>query len=260
MTRRRLASRRAFALPLTLVILLSVSLIVTVAMQRQAAQTRVVQRQINEYKKRHDAHGVRAIVLRWIKDIPRSELAALAESAGPAQFFELPSGAAAVVRVFDGQGLPLRATASVGSEMQAPYRDMLGRLAARPDLTRGAGPWQISIGGAPRVVLEAMVSKSGPEFADEVLRMRRVDGGVDRADFSRLVSTMAIDGEDRRFLTRAVSFESSLWRIVVETEDWAGKRRYDMLVERTPSRTTVHEWFEYAESDLNRFAESDADE
>lgn len=257
MTRRAAAPRRAFALPLTLIILLSVSLMATVAMQRQAAQTRVVQRQINEYKKRHDAYGVRAIVLHWLKEIPRTELAAFAQSGGPAQFFELPSGAKAVVRVLDGQGLPVRNTAGIDSEMQALYQDMLGRLAGRPDLTRGTGPWQISIGGAPRPVLEAMVSQSGPEFADEVLRMRRVDGEVDRADFSRLVSTLAIDGEDRRFITRAVSFDSSLWRLVVETEDWAGKRRYDMLVERTPAQTTIHEWFEYAEADLNRFAESD---
>lgn len=252
--------RRAFALPLTLIVLLAVSLIVTVAMQRQAAQTRTIQRQINEYKKRHDAYSVRAIVLHWLKDLPAPELERFLEEPASAHLFELPSDARAVVRMADGQGLPLRNASAVDSDMQEPYQDMLARLAGRQDLTRGAGPWQVSIAGAPREVLEAMVSRNGPAFAEEIIRLRRAEGEVDRSRFSRMLSTMPIEDEDRRFVTRVAAFDSSLYRAIVETEDWAGKRRYEMLIEKTLTDTNVHEWREYAEADLRRQQEAEQED
>lgn len=255
----RPARSRAFALPLTLLVLLAVSLIVTVAMQRQAAQTRTIQRQINEYTKRHDAYGVRAIVLHWLKELPASELDRFLSDAAATHLFELPSGARAVVRVEDGQGLPLRNASMVDSDLQEPYQDMLARLASRPDLTRGVGPWQISMSGAPTEVIEAMVSRNGPSFAEEVLRMRRAEGEIDRGRFARSLSTMPIEDDDRRFVTRAAVFDSSLYRVIVETEDWAGKRRYDMLIEKSVADTVVHEWREYAEDELaNRRDPADA--
>ena len=245
-------------MPLMLVVLMSVSLIVTVAMQRQGAQTRVIQRQINEYRLRHDMHGVKAIVQNWIKNVPRGALGDYAETPEAAHVFELPSGARAIVRVTQGQGLPLRGGVGVDDELVLLYHDMLDRLRLRPDLTRGVGPWQISVAGSPREVLEAMVSKSGPSFADEIIRMRQHKDGLNRSAFSQLVSTLALEGEDRRFVTRAVVFDSTLWKITVETQDWSGKRRYDMLVERSSSGTTVHEWIEYTEAELRAMERGDS--
>lgn len=247
----RRATRRAFALPLTLVVLLSVSLIVTVAMQRHAAQVRVVERQLNEYKRRHDMYGVRATVLHWVKNISRSELEDMAGRPGAAHVFELPSGAVATARVLDAQGLPVRDTTAVDNDLRDRYQAALARLTRRPDLTRGVGPWQVSVAGAPREVLEALPAENGPAFADEVLALRRAGETVDRSSYSEITSNMALDGEDRQFLIRVAAFDSSLWKIVVETEDWAGRRRYDMLLQRTPSETTVHEWFEYAQAELD---------
>jgi len=244
------ADRRAFALPLMLVVLLSVSLIVTVAMQRHAAQVRVVERQINEYKRRHDMYGVRATVLHWVKNISRGELQDMAGKPSAVHVFELPSGATATARVIDAQGLPVRGATDVDNDIKEFYRATLARLYSRPDLTRGVGPWQINVASAPREVLEALPSDNGPAFAEEILALRRGGETVDRAAFSEVVSNMPLDGEDRRFLTRVAAFDSSLWKIIVDTEDWAGRRRYDMLLLRTPSETTVHEWFEYAQADL----------
>jgi len=244
------AARRAFALPLMLIVLLSVALMVTVALQRQDTQTRQIERQINEYRRRHDMYGVRAVVLKWIEDLSRSELAEQADNPEKMHVFELPSGARAVARVFNGQGLPLRGTVVVDNELKPQYFAMLARLRTRPDLTRSVGPWQISMNGAPREVLEALTEENGPSLADEVLRLRRSPGGVDRAEFSRVVSSMQMDPQDRLFITRAAVFDSTLWKISVETQDWAGKRRYDMLLERSPTEAVVHEWIEYAEDEL----------
>lgn len=249
-------ARRAFAMPLMLLVLLSASLIVTVALQRQEAQTRQVERQINEYRRRHDMYGVRAVVLKWIRELTRSELAEHADSPDKTHVFELPSGARAVARIQNGQGLPLRSSATVENELKPQYFAMLARLRERPDLTRGVGPWQISVNGAPREVLEAMTEENGPTFADEVLRLRRGSGGVDRAEFSQAVSTINMDSDDRLFITRAAVFDSTLWKVVVETEDWAGKRRYDMLLERSATETVVHEWIEYAEDELRAIDEA----
>ena len=119
------------------------------------------------------------------------------------------------------------------------------------------GPWQISVNGAPREVLEAMTGENGPSFADEVLRLReRGRGGVDRAEFSRIVSTLQMDSLDRQFITRSAVFDSTLWKVSVETQDWAGKRRYDMLLERTATEAVVHEWIEYAEDELRAIDEA----
>ena len=246
-------------MPLMLLVLLAVSLIMTVALQRQAAQSRVVQRQINEYVRRHDAYGVRATVMHWLKNLSRQDLVALASTPGASHLFELPSGARAIARVSDGQGLPLRNITAVDDELKSLYQAMLARLASRPDLTRGVGPWQISIPGAPREVLEAMISENGPELAREVQRMRRGDGEVDRAEYSRVVSTMSMEGDERRFVTRVTAFDSVLWKVVVETEDWAGRRRYDMLIERGPAQTTLHEWDEYSEAELAALGDDTAE-
>ena len=240
-----------------LIVLLTVSLVVTVALTRQAAQTRVIHRQLNEYRLRHDMHGIRAIVLSWIKNISRTDLATFAATPGASHVFELPSGARAVVRVTEGQGFPLRNPAGVDAELRDGYDALLARLSTRPDLTRGVGPWQISVGGSPREVLEAMVSKNGPSFADAILRLREARGTINRSEFSRVVSTMNIEGDDRLFVTRVAVFDSTLWRISVETEDWSGKRRYDMLVERTNTGTTVHEWYETTEAELRSAGRTD---
>lgn len=253
--------RRGFAMPLMLLVLLSAALIVTVAMQRQAAQTRLIERQINEYRRRHDMYGVRAVVLKWVKELTRTDLASYADDPSKTHVFELPSGARAVARVSDGQGLPIRSSASVENELKPQYFAMLARLKSRPDLMRGMGPWQISVNGAPREVLEAMTGENGPSFAEEVIRLRsrgRGDG-VDRAEFSRVVSTLSMDSQDRQFITRAAVFDSTLWKITVETQDWAGKRRYDMLLERTATEAVVHEWIEYAEDELRAIDEARAE-
>ncbi len=243
-------------MPLMLLVLLSVSLIVTVALQRQASQTRQTERQINEYKRRHDMYGVRAVVLKWLRELSRSELAEMADDASKAHVFELPSGTKAIARVFGGQGLPLRTSGQVENELKPQYFAMLARLRGRPDLTRSVGPWQVSMNAAPREVLEAMTEDNGPTFADEVLRLRRRSEGVDRAEFSRVVSTLTMEPEDRLFITRAAVFDSTLWKVVVETEDWAGTRRYDLLLERAAAETVVHEWIEYSEGEMRAIEEA----
>lgn len=254
MSRRfALASRRAYALPLVMLLLLTATLSISVALQRQAAQQRLISRMVGEYRRHHDMFGVQSIVLLWLGPKSASELTAMAADPAVDYDFAIPSGSRVQVFVEDGQGAALRDLGAVPEAQRGFYAGVLSRLPLdNPEASRGGGPHPISVNAAPWNVLAALVPEDGDRLADRIVRARE-SGPIDRAEFSRELRFVGVSDEVLRSLIQIVVFDPELWRLRIVAHDADGERVFVMLVENVRNRVTptIHEWVEYFSSDGN---------
>lgn len=253
MTRLARASRRAYALPLVILLLLTATLTISVALQRQAAQQRLVSRMVGEYRRHHDMFGVQSIVLLWLGPQSASELTAMAADPDVDYDFAIPSGSRVQVFVEDGQGAALRDLSAVPDAQREYYAGVLSRVPLDdPEATRGGGPHLISVNAAPRSVLAALIPEDGDRLADRIIRARENEP-IDRAEFSRELRFVGVSEEDLRSVIQIVVFDPELWRMRIVARDADGERVFGMLVEnvRNSATPTIHEWVEYFSSDGN---------
>lgn len=192
--RPRFIARRAFALPLVILVTLVVSLGVGMLMQRSGAGYLAARRQADGYMQHHAGAGMREMVNRWLTTV-RGRLKESIEEDGFAFSLDLPDGGEILVYLDDAQGSILaRPDAYTGRrreilESMNAYLDLLElqqqALAARSapngvpgapaapqpfvsantrpgelpaELRRQYGPSEVSLRTAPREVIEALAS------------------------------------------------------------------------------------------------------
>jgi len=242
-------TRRGFAMPVVMALLVVASLFITVAFQRQSQQSLMVQRQLAEYRRHHEMFGVRAITHLWLEENFGSlhELATRPDEVDFAYGFVLPTGA--VIRIFvrDGQGAIHVDPVELDDARREMNEEILRRLPeGRPELVRRVGPAQISVNAAPREVLMAMVEEEDADaFAERVLSARR-RSDIDRTEFERILRLRGgVDDAERNVLLNLVTFSPGLWRLDIHVTDDQGERIFHMLTDRPrQGRIAVHEWYE----------------
>ncbi len=241
--------RRAFAMPMVIMLALVSALAVAVMLQRQDAQMRTVQAILDGYTAHHSAFGVRAVVRKWLTMQKADDLSELAGTGGVAHRFALPDDVFVSVRVADGQGLPSVRTESLGALTLDYYTRVRERVEAiDPGLLRDLGPPLISINAAPAEVLGALIEDEdeGPRLADRFIKARERKP-LTRDDTVDLLRRAGIEDVQQTQILALLTFEPSLWRLEAAVQTAARPeevRRFDMLVEVGQGGAKVHRWTE----------------
>jgi hypothetical protein len=240
--RRCGTSRRGYALVLVTLLTMVSSMAVAVILQRHAAVSRSVQRQVEQTRQRHIERGLRELLSGWLRTIRGDSVAARLGADGHALDIELPGG---VVSVWlrDAQGLAMAGFDALPEPEAERARALYETLAQRVGpgdlerMTRLVGPSRISVVSAPPEVLEAAVeSILGDDQASEVARVIReaLAAGplTDTQLRNQTLAKAGVEPSDRSLLMRMITVEPELWELDIRSSDSRGRDagRYRAMV------------------------------
>jgi hypothetical protein len=225
--------RRAFALPIVLVLALVAGILAAVVLERQSYQRRAVARQLASYQDTHFERGVREVVSQWTDTLAGQPIDKLLEEDGHALDIERPDGSVISIYLFDGQGTALSEPTGLVEQEAQDAAGVLERLRAivgrrglierAGEFVRPVGPPRVCAATAPREVLEAVASyakggKSGSRFAESVIDARG-DDEVSEADLNTAFSAGDLSVEERTIAKRLLVVTPELWNTVVDVYD-----------------------------------------
>ncbi len=250
-------SRPAFVLPLVILLALMGSLVVAVCLERYGAQRLLVQRQVVEYRRHHQLLGAQAIIRGWLGRQQGAGLGRLADTTDAAHRFVLPEGLRIALWLRDGQGAAKIDLTGEPEPKRTWFELVLYRLPTNaPDLVRRIGPAEISVNSAPKLVLAAL-RDDGDDLAESIIAERE-DQPLDRNRFKQLLERTNASQEEISELSRLVTFEPTLWRIIVEASDDEESRLFTALVEYHQNKALIHEWRELSNPAVARELLGDA--
>lgn len=245
MSAHRIRARRAFALPLVILLSLVVSLGIGVILMRSGASNAAVNRQIRVYQQHHRHAGMKEMVDRWLATTHGSVQEQL-EADGRAFTLELPRGGRVTVSITDGQGTlmdDLRGLYGPEARYTAIAVDTLRRRMGpepRPDLEtlffRKAGPAPVSINSAPSDVLEAVTTaiipgRNGERLAREYESRRRT-ALLTQADIRSIALEMDATNEEAAALEMMLTAAPTVWMVeAVESVQGRAVARSGGLIE-----------------------------
>lgn len=237
-------NRRAFSMPIVILLSLAGSLIVAGALQRQNVQRLLVQRQIEEYHRHHDMLGAQAIIRFWLSRQDNTRLSQLSSPDVPAHRFSLPGGTSISLYIEDGQGRVKADLTGVRAPQREWYEAILWRLPRnRPELVRYVGPAMISVNAAPRDVLKVIV-EDGDALADELI-IERESRPLDGVRFRQALERFGKDQATINEVTALVTFDPRLWRLRVEASSGQDDLRvFTGFAELGGTNPVIHEWRE----------------
>lgn len=227
-------NRRAFIMPLVLMLTVVLSLAAVYIVQRQSVQYLTTRRQVAQYEAHHTTQGLKDIVNAWLKTGRYRTFRERIDAEGRIVDIVVPDGLTSrspggdIIRlsVKDAQGT-LRADFD-GLQGQT-LRDAKAALDAlkteAPDswrtLTRQYGPITVSIAEAKREVLAAVVQSvtdsvhDGQGFVTSVLDMQS-KGPIDAQAFSQAMLDAQLSPEQQAKLSRMVTSETTFWALTVD--------------------------------------------
>ncbi len=244
-------SRRAFALPLVVLLTLVASLSLVLVLERRSVAHRTAVRQAQTYASHHRALGVQECISQWIGTTRVRGQESISDS-GLAFRLVLPKGESIDVGFEDGQGAALIDDTNLTAERRVIVRRMRQYLESLPpELTDGAtrtvGPAEISIRAAPAIVIEALVyavvSEERRDRAVEAILSRRNGGILSREDVPRALSDVGVKDEERDLVLSMLVEGPTLWHVVAEITDSRG-----YLLSRSGG---LMDWRPEARSDLS---------
>lgn len=246
------SARRAFVMPMVLLLSFMGTLAVAIALQRASVQRLMVQRQVTEYRRHHDMLGAQAVIRYWLSQFKgrNDALSSLARSEGAAHEFEMPGGVRIQVYIRDGQGLAKADLSGINAPKKEWFEWVLYRLPTEsPGLVRRIGPAEISVNSAPKPVLAALVD-DGDDFADAVVAAR-ADRPLDAERLRQILDQTVASQESIAEAQRLVTFTPTLWTIEVLATDRVNpddQRRFAGVVEMGDSQPRIYEWREVKEA------------
>lgn len=241
-TSRRPATRRGYALVLVTLLTMVSTMAVAVILQRHAAVSRSVQRQVEQTRQRHIERGLRELLSGWLRTMRGDSVASRLGADGHALDIELPAGEVSVW-LHDAQGLAMAGFDALPDQEAERARAIYEALARRVGpgdlerMTRLVGPPRISIATAPLEVLEAAIeSVLGEGQAREVaqaLREAASEGSLTDTELrNQTLSRAGVEQQDRSLLLRVITAEPELWELDIRSFDSRGRDagRYRGLV------------------------------
>ncbi|MGD1916646.1 MAG: hypothetical protein ACFCBV_10735 [Phycisphaerales bacterium] len=244
-TRRAWRTRRAFALPLVVLLSMIATMAIAVMLERQGQQTKSTIRHMRWTQDRHLERGVREITGAWLTGASR-RLDDIAGEGGHAIDLTMADGRTFRIDVEDAQGSILTIFEGV-SEAELPFAEGAydAILLRAPDditldaWTRQVGPAAISAMTAPEDVLAAAAMPmigEGPAAAmarDIVLEREEAAQGVGTQWLRRIVAEYFTELDQRRSVQRLITANPSLWRLRITVLDRRGQfsSMYEAIVE-----------------------------
>lgn len=229
-------ARRAFALPLVILLALVATLAGTLLLELQTNSTSAVNRQTKVYEDHHLAAGMRELIDQWLLT-GGTDIAQRLEDDGLAFTLDLPRGQTIRVYLEDAQGTLLRDLSNVSGPAArlldraveqlelaaAPAYGPSGEPLDRPALFRTLGPPQVSVNAASEQVLEAIAAASdNPAGARSLMRHIRAKAGQEtpltQEELTSLFANVAnLSDAESRQLSSVLTAQPVLWRMVIET-------------------------------------------
>ncbi len=154
-------ARRAFALPLVVLLLLVGGLTVALLLERHGVSYRAIVRNVDNYKNHHRSAGIKECILRWL-DTARGRVDQSIDSEGLAFSMDVSGEGRIDVYLFDAQGSTLSDPTALSGRRREIVEDMKFLLESvpaeqRPDnLFRPVGPPEICLNTAPDLLIKAL--------------------------------------------------------------------------------------------------------
>lgn len=229
-------ARRAFALPMVVLVMVVVGMTISVALSRFSAQSKVVERQIRAYHEHHAGRGLQEAIGAWLRmQNGRDLFDVLDPSTGHAMDIELDDGSIVSVYLRDGQGTALSnltgRTENEISDGAAVLRQLALNVSQKQylDMTRAFGPLAISAASADELlvtnVCDAIMEGNGSTLADGILETRQQNGRLTRVDMTTISTNAGLSGEQRAMVQRLFATDIELWAVVVEVRAGSGAMR-----------------------------------
>lgn len=233
--------RRAFALPLVVLLTVIAGIILAAMLERFGGQAVFAQRQLEQYRDHHIARGLQEAMQAWVNSIDTQTQSLKASLGERGKAFDLElDGQRISVYLEDGQGTALAEFAGLSSdEMKsaAETLEQLRRQAGRDarQLIRREGPLAVSVKSADERVLAAIAraccdSGRATRVTSELVRARN-DEEFTVATMAEAFTKAAVEGEERVKLMQMLVAEPTLYRGVVEApRSGGGMIRYTFNV------------------------------
>lgn len=223
----RSPGRRAFVMPIVVLLTLVVGLAIGVFVARQGVQNRTVARQMTSYQEYHAGRGLQEAIGAWLRRLNSREIPDAISENGHAMDILLPDGSVASVYVQDGQGQILASLGGLDGESLEGTARMLDALLTISDTetyranTRRVGSWQVSPNAASEVALRAILAS---QIADErtaasaAARIvdERKDGRLTRSQVQYALEQSGVTEGQETVLARIFTYQPELWFIRVE--------------------------------------------
>lgn len=223
-----LVVRRAFALPVVLLLVLIAGIVISAMMQRHVTQVMTTQRESLQYTFHHASKGAQEAIEAWLRQsgATRNMYEAL-DSDGHA--FDLTiDGMTVKVSLYDAQDSVLVELAGLSGTLREAglniideLRTVAGAGAAR--FTRREGPLAVSANSAPREVLLAAVNAitdgvGSDALVSEVMHARE-NGTITVQNLNDVYTQADVEPELRNKLGMVLTAQTTLWRVVAEAQD-----------------------------------------
>lgn len=237
--------RRGFALLTVLMLIVIASIVIGAALQRASLQNLIVEQQLDGYQRHHELQGVRAMVDAWLaKGDSVDTLTELANTGETIDRIAFETGVTYRVYAQDGQGTLLTNLSGITGDV--PQRWIIATLsrlpADRPDLTRDAGPWRISLPAAPDEILEAMSGGDAKIF--QALKVARDEQVKTVSEFLSTLQSRGVEDLTAQTLSRYVVYSPELWRFDIEAVHPDRTERYVVFAFARGNNRKILAWRE----------------
>ncbi len=242
--------RRAFAMPMVVLLTLAASLMVAVLLNRNSVRRADAEFELRSYVEDHRQRGVRELVALWLQFSAQQDLEALLGADGLAFTLDYSGGRRLAVSLVPMQGAPLVEPEGLGP-MQPPAENLpverQRELARRTALAMGeraeiigrtSGPLAVSLGDASdeaiRALAQAVLQNEAlaESYATALGRLRAERSAIERQDLVTLAREVGV--EDQALQTELAQLwttRPTLWGVRVELTG-PGARAGETSVER----------------------------
>lgn len=214
---------------------LALATLIVVLLDRYGAQARSVAAIVRSYENHHTARGVQQILDTWLRSVTPQRIRSKVGEDGLALTVRFPDGLTSnavgpeTLRLYlsDGQGallvepggLPAEDAVLAESIMRAA--EGLGLDPARGGVaTRRIGPLAVSVVSADERVLRSAVfgavgAEKGESIVAELLKARE-EAALSPTSINEAAGRAGLSSLERADVSRAITVEPVMWRIVVE--------------------------------------------
>lgn len=224
---KRVRRRRAYALPIVVLLALVGTIVVSAILEYVSAQSRSVGRQLSSYEEHHMSRGLREVIGAWMQRARADDIREYLAPDGRAMDLEFRDGSRITIWMRDGQGTALRDLTQLSGPDLDDGRAVLRSIARGAsddarflELTRAVGPLAVSAHSAEHSLLsmiaEALVTEGdSSKFVSEVISARDA-GQLDRAHYQQAMVSAGLTADERTRIERAITLEPTVWSVEAE--------------------------------------------
>ncbi len=210
-----------------MIVLVIVSILTVVMLDRQATVTLAVRRQLDQYQEHHGKKGLAEVVEAYLLMLQNVSMSDLIEEDPHLFDLELADRSIVSISFQDAQGRVLAYPNKLDPAMRGKAQQVLANLRGLvgPErlarLTRPEGPMAIDAQSADEAVIRAAARVAtqdvelGDRLSDELLRAR-ADHELTRSDLGRISTNLELSPEQRGDTTELFTVQPSIWGVRVE--------------------------------------------